>query len=127
MTDVATALYEFWSGFGIPAFVENTIPDEMPDGTPVKMPYITYRLAEPDWINPISMYARVWYRGTSFTWLSAKVDEIGREIGTGKTIPFENGCLTLFKDDIFSQYMSESDDGMVKTAYLSLIMHSIKE
>lgn len=132
MTNIAKALQDFWAGFGIPAFVEGTVPDKMPDAhgdmQPVKMPYITYRLAFPDWLNPMSMYARVWYRGTSFLPLSQKVDEIAMAIGdSGVTIPFQNGFVTLMKDANFCQYLpDESEDGAIKTAYLSLVMHAME-
>lgn len=126
MTNIAKALYQFWNGFGIPAFVENTVPENMPDGTPVEMPYITYRLAEPDWSDTIQLYARVWYRGTSFTGILTKVDQISRAIGTGKTISFDNGFLALFKDSMFAQYMKDDIDETIKIAYLSIIAHSVE-
>lgn len=131
MTNIATALQTFFGGFNIPAFVEGTVPDKMPDGNggmvKVEMPYITYRLIQPDWVYPVSTFARVWYRGTSFVPIATKVDEIGRAIGTGKTLNFENGFVTLFKDTNFCQYVpDESGDKNIKVAYLSLIMHAME-
>ena len=38
MTNTAKALYQFFSGFGLPAYVEYNVPDE------AALPYITYRL-----------------------------------------------------------------------------------
>ena len=119
MTNVATALYGFWSGFGIPAYVENTVPED------AQMPYITYRLAQPDWREPMSMYARVWYRSTSFVDIAAKVDEISKALATGYSAKIDNGYIVLMKDVFFCQYMpDDSGDGAIKTAYLSLIMHA---
>ena len=118
MTEVARALYEFFSGFGIPAYVEDTVPDD------AQMPYITYRLAQPDWFEPMSMYARVWCRSTSFTWLANKVDEIAAVLQTGKTILSDGGHVILLKDSNFAQYMPDPDDNMVKSAYLSFVMHA---
>ena len=51
MLDTAQALYRFFSSFGIPAFVENNVPDEMPVNgqlVQVQPPYITYQLREPE-------------------------------------------------------------------------------
>lgn len=127
MTNVATALYDFWSGFGIPAFVEGTVPDKLPDGTPVVMPYITYRLAQPEWDEPMSMYARVWYRSTSFAGLAAKVDQISDVLKSGYSVSDNGFYMALMKDSNFCQYMiDDSEDGMVKMAYLSLIMHVVE-
>ena len=127
MTNVATALYDFWSGFGIPAFVEGAVPDELPDGTPVTMPYITYRLAQPEWDEPMSMYARVWYRGTSFNGLADKVDQISNALKSGYSVSDDGFYMALMKDNNFCQYMiDDSEDGMVKMAYLSLIMHVVE-
>lgn len=119
MTNVAIALQSFWAGFDIPAYVENAVPDN------AQMPYITYRLAQPDWRETMSMYARIWYRSTSFRGLAAKVDEISQAIGTGLTVPFTGGFITLFKDGNFAQYMPDEDE-TIKVAYLSLTMHAME-
>ena len=126
---VVTALQSFWSQFGIPAFQEGTVPDEMPDGKgglkPVTMPYITYRVIIPDWSQPASTFARVWYRSTSYNGIYSKVSEISEVIGRGTSIKVKDfGLIWLFKDTNFFQYMpDETGDGNIKIAYLSLIEH----
>lgn len=121
MTNVATALYSFWSSFSISAYVEDTVPEN------AQMPYITYRLAQPDWDSVMSMYARVWYRSTSFTGLAAKVDQISRVLDSGYSISGDGFYMALMKDSNFCQYMPDSSgDGAIKTAYLSLIMHVVE-
>ena len=121
MTNVAKALYEFWSGFDIPAYVEKTVPDE------AQLPYITYRLAQPDWYTPMSMYARVWYRSTSFVGLANKVDEISDALDGGTVIRFSDGSggIVLFKDVNFVQYLTD-ENPEIKTAYISFIMHAME-
>ena len=52
MLDTAVALQTFFSGFGLPAFPENAVPDTLYDAdagaeVPVEPPYITYELREP--------------------------------------------------------------------------------
>lgn len=129
MTNVATVLQLFWSGFGIPAFPEGSVPDTFPDGSgnevPVTLPYITYRLAVPEWNSQTQEYARVWYRSTSFVEISRKVDEIRRAIGEGLTMKFDGGFLALMPDDLFCQYMADADPA-IKTAYISLILHVVE-
>lgn len=116
MTQTAIALYEFFSSFGIPAFVEYTEPD----GTPA--PYITYELAEPDWKSRHPLHARVWYRSTSFTEIAQKVDEIRYAIGEGVSIKTESGAVYLWVDDNWTQFQPMEGDTTLKCAYLSLII-----
>jgi hypothetical protein len=99
--------------------VENSVPDE------AIMPYITYRLAEPDWDEPMSMYAKVYYRTTSFAGISATIDEINQALKNGKSFSFDGGYIALFKDSNFCQFMNDEDEA-VKAAYLSYIMHAVE-
>lgn len=103
MTNTARVLYEFFSGFDIPAYVQDTIPDN------AQMPYITYELMEPEPLSYSLMHANVWYKDTSYNAVSAKCDEIKAAIGRGMTIPTGNGFIALFRDNgtPFAQIMSD--------------------
>jgi len=70
LTNTARALYEFWSSFGLPAYTEGTVP------TDAQVPYITYNLVETEPFQPLTHYARVWYRTTGNRALLEKVDQI---------------------------------------------------
>ena len=119
MLNVATALYSFFSSFNIPAYAENTVPD----GT--QMPYITYRMVQPDWRSKTSMYARVWYRSTSFIEVATKVDEIRQALGEGISIKTDDGAVYLWSDEIWCQFMSPEDaDPTLKCAYLNFVMQA---
>lgn len=122
MTNTAKALYTFWNGFGIPAYIENCVPDD------AAMPYITYSLYEPTWNATASLTARVWYRSTSLTGISAKVDEIAHAVGGGAQLTLDDGgFLVLFKDSPFAQYIGdESSDGMTKCFYLLFVAHVVE-
>ena len=119
MTNTAKALYQFFSGFGLPAYVEYSIPDDAP------LPYISYQLIEPDWDDGGTIYARVWYRSTSYTAINAKVDQIKAAIGEGKSIPTDGGAVYLNKGTPFVQYMPMEGDDTLKVAYLNFIIHAI--
>lgn len=121
MTNTARALYEFFSGFGIPAFVEYTVPDD------VKPPYITYQLVSPQWQDNATIYARVWYRSQSFAAISAKVDEISTAIGNGISIDTDDGAVWLFKGNNFAQNMPMEGDDTLKCMYLNIIIHALTE
>lgn len=119
MTNVGRALYNFWSSFGLDAYPEDTVPDN------VETPYITYSIRQPDWTDPGSLYARVWYRSDSYTGVMAKVDEIGRKLESGYSVPIDGGgCVILMKDSNFAQFQPYEVDSSMKVAYLSLIMYA---
>lgn len=120
MRDVAKALYDFWSSFGIPAYPENNVPYSKDGVTLVEPPYITYRVARPEWRTQVSTYARVWYKDTSYIDISNKVDQIESRIGEGVMLPTDSGFVLLFKDLTFCQY-EPTEDSRLKVAYLSLI------
>jgi len=119
VTNVAKALYRFFSGFGLPAFVENNVPEE------ATLPYITYQMVVPDWRDTAVMYARVWYRSTSFSAINAKVDQISAAIGEGVSIPTSGGAVYLNKGSPFAQYMPMEGDDTLKVVYLNLIINAI--
>lgn len=120
MRDVATTLYSFWNSFGIPAYPEYNIPDD------VEMPYITYEITESDWRTATGMHARVWYRDTSYVPISTMLDRISDRIGEGLSLEFDDGFMTLFKDSQFIQFQPYEVDDEVKIAYLSLIQNVYK-
>lgn len=113
MTNTAKALYRFFSGFGLHAYVEYDIPDD------AKLPYISYQLIEPEWDDAGTFYARVWYRSTSYVDINAKVDQIRAAVGEGASLPTETGAVYLTKGSPFVQFMPMEGDDTLKVAYLN--------
>lgn len=89
MISTAQALYQFWSGFGLPAYTIGTVPDD------AQLPYITYSLVETEPYEAATHYAQVWYRDTSNAALLSKVDQILDAIGQGCKIDCEGGYVVL--------------------------------
>ena len=118
MTQTAQALYAFFSSFSIPAYSENTEPDN------AAPPYITYELVEPEWRENMSFHATLWYRDTSFAAISAKVDQIRDALGEGISIKTQSGAVYLWRDTHFAQIESMDGDPTLKRGYLSLIMQA---
>lgn len=118
MTSTATALYNFFSSFGIPAYVTDNIPDN------VQMPYITYDLVEPEPLSVGLLSASVWYRGTSYAEISAKVDQIKAAIGNGLSLKTSSGVIHLFREreGAFVRMMNDPNRE-TKRAYLSMTIH----
>lgn len=102
------ALHEFWAGFGIPAYDENTVPHE------AVMPYITYTVSTDGLDAPVALTASLYYRTKRWDEISQKADEIARAITNMNppALPFETGRLYITKGSPFAQRMPEADDSV---------------
>lgn len=130
MTNTATAIHSFFSGFGLNAFPEYYVPDYYPNSNgelePVNPPYITYQLIEPAWDDGGTFYARIWYKSTTYTEINAKVDEIKAAVDEGISIPIESGgAVYLSRGTPFVQYMPMEGDDTLKVAYLNFNIQAI--
>ena len=111
----ASALYNFWSGFGLTAYEENTVP------TDAKFPYITYQVVTDSFGAEVALTASVWYRDTSWVESNAKAEEISRTISRGgKVIPVDGGVLWLKRGTPFAQSMGDETDDLIKRKYLNI-------
>lgn len=119
MTDTARALYQFFSGFGLPAHAKNNVPDD------AELPYITYEVKRPAPLSKCLLHAWVWYRDTVMTNVLRKCDEIEAAIGNGVSIPTPGGFVTLFKDadTPFAQEQPDPDRA-IRVMYLTMILHA---
>ena len=112
----AQGLHSFWSSFGINAYDENSVPDD------VKYPYITYSVAEGALGDVISPTASIYYRSTSWAGVEAKKNEIAKRIGEfgHLSIPIDGGYIYLTQGVPFAQRMSDPSDDMVKRIYINV-------
>ena len=111
----AAAIYQFWSGFGLTAYEENTVP------TDAAFPYITYQLVTDSFEREIPLTASIWYRSESWTAINAKTDEISQTISRGgKVIPFNGGAIWLKRGQPFAQNMGDESDDLIKRKYLNI-------
>lgn len=103
--DKLQAYHNFWSSFGIPAYDQSTVPDEK------TMPYITYQAASDDFNNTVFLTASIWYRGRSWTEITAKEKEISEHISRGGiNVPFDGGAFWIVKGTPWAQRMEDPDD-----------------
>lgn len=106
-------LQVFWSGFGIPAYDENSVPDE------AQLPYITYDVSVDDFGNSVAQTASLWYKSTSWRDITEKEMEIAEFVGRGgRMIAYDNGAMWIRKANPWAQRMSDSDT--VKRMILNL-------
>lgn len=111
----AAAIYQFWNGFGITAYEENTVP------TDAAFPYITYQLVTDSFDREIPLTASIWYRSESWAGINAKTDEISQKISRGgKIIPCDGGAIWLKRGQPFAQNMGDESDDLIKRKYLNI-------
>lgn len=116
------AIYQFLSGFGMPAYASSSVPDQ--DGPMWEgFPYLTYDLVVGEWMRgETNVPVNLWFRTTSEAVPNAKVHEISQAIGLGGvTIPCDGGMLWLKKGSPWAQAMTvEGEDDMVKRRYINI-------
>ena len=116
MYRTAAALKTFFSGFGLPAYAADSVPDD------VELPYITYSMSVPEWNQKASLYAQVWDRTTSNTGIIRVADQIPAAIGeNGTNIPVEGGYLIIWPESPLIQIMV---DGDYRSAYINLSINT---
>lgn len=112
----AGAIYDFWSGFGLTAYEETSVPTGDDAPTP---PYITYQFISDSFGNDVAMTAIVWdieRNGHSTNkFLNAKVEEISEFIDTMNTpIKCGGGRIWIKKGTPFGQPYTDDTSGKVK-------------
>lgn len=115
--DKAQTLHTFWSGFGIPAYDENSVPDD------AVMPYITYTVATDSIDNPVPLTASIWYDSTAWDTISQKAEKVAESVGKRGhlSLPFDDGYLYLTKGTPFIQRMPDVSD-TVKRIYINIMV-----
>ena len=115
MADKWQALQNFWESFNIPAYDENSVPDD------AQMPYITYAAEISSFENVLLLTGSVWYRSTRWAEASQKVDEIARSLRSYRLEGVhENEYLFLTQGNPFAQRMKDEDD-TVKRIYINVM------
>lgn len=111
------AIYQWLSGFGIPAYAATATPSD------AEFPYITYDLVLGRWMGgEVNMPVNVWYRTDSEAAPNAKVREISKALGNGGvTLPCDDGMLWLKKGSPWAQAMRvEGEDEKIKRRYVNV-------
>ena len=117
MTEIAKALYAFYSGFGIPAYTEDSVPAE------AALPYITYTLPQSDLFSAATHQVRVWYWGTDNARVNAKADEILAAIGRGIKLKAGHGLVCIYPGDGSLAQMQPTDED-IRIVYINLYLRA---
>lgn len=110
------ALYNFWSGFGIPAFPSHSVPEEQ------SYPYLTYEISLAQYGDPpVNIAVQLWYHTDSEAVPNEKVMEISARIGRGGImIPCDGGGIWMTKGSPFCLHINDPEDRIVKLRQLNI-------
>lgn len=123
---IAATLNAFYSGFGVPAYPEDSVPIRDEDGELIEPPYITYTVVCPDWRGTAIHQARVWTRSESFMQAAELTDKVLAAIGQGVTLTAVGGrgYVTIDPGTPLVQ-MQPIDEPLYKVSYINLILGAI--
>lgn len=108
-------LHTFWSGFNLPAYDVNSVPDD------AVLPYITYETASDSWGNKVAQTASLWYRSSSWAGITEKEAQIADYIGRGgRMLAYDGGAMWICKETPWAQRLGEPSDEMVKRIVLNI-------
>lgn len=110
----ASALHSFFSSFGLPAFVDTSVPDT------AELPYLTYSGASDAQFGEVSLTVRVWYYSDSESIPNEKAEEIGREIDSMHPIPCDGGYLWLRRGSPFCVSRNDPTNKNIKLRYMNV-------
>jgi hypothetical protein len=112
----ASALYTWFSGFGITAYEESNVKSNP------TYPYLTYTYATGDFDSgEVPIVVNLWYRTESNVAIDAKEEEIYTRIGRGGVhVPVEGGVIWLKRGSPFSKPLSEPSDANIRRRYINI-------
>lgn len=118
MTTKTAAIYNFWAGFGLPAYDEASVPTG--EKAPA-FPYITYSVVTDDFGSQVALTGSVWYKESTWVNANAKAEEINKYVGRGgKIIPCDSGAIWMMRGSPFAQSMGDENDDLIKRKYINI-------
>ena len=118
MTELAAALYDFWSGFGLPAYLQGNVPGD------AVLPYITYDVSRSDAIGATVLVAHNWHQKSMGGNADRHevLDAIARAIpAQGRMVPVGRGFVVLYRNEAnFQTDVTDAENSKViggRTSY----------
>lgn len=123
--DKIQALHSFWSSFGISAYDETSVPDEMSFTNPdnkTRSPYITYEVSIGEFGEEVVSSASVWYYGAKWNDIDAKIKQIEERFKNGGVIVrYDEGTIWIKKSAPFLHRVGDTND-MVRRYLVNTII-----
>lgn len=121
------AYSDFWSGFGVLAWEENSMPDDETIQSLIeaglataKYPYIAYQVIVDDLGHPVYPTASIYDRSTSWKRADELANTVSERIQKMNTIKLDNGRMFITKGSPFMQHQMESEDMNIRRVILNL-------
>lgn len=118
MTTKAKALHDFFNSFGVKAYVNTNVPDD------VAFPYLTYQYAVNSFGDgDVPITVNLYYYTDSEQIPNEKAEEISLAIGRGgKTIPCDDGLIWIKKGLPFITSVVNEADQSIKQRYMNMYL-----
>lgn len=119
------AQQQFWEGFDLPAYDDQTLFRE---GDEPAFPHITYEAVNGVLDQSTSVSVSLWYKSPSWREISQKSDEIQAVLSNGAVIPVDNGYLWLkmpLSTPFAQRIASGSDDDLIKRMMLTVEIEAL--
>lgn len=101
------AIHNFWSSFDVPAYDENTVPDD------ASLPRITYEVHTDSFGYPLILSASIWDRSKSWGTVTTLCDKIATRLSQGgQMVHYDGGAMWIKKSMPFAQRMGDTDDSI---------------
>ncbi len=128
MTGLHKALYQFWASFGLPAWSQDTVPDE------AVLPYITFDVVSGDALGATLLTGTAWLRdeddGTSVNARRAQVlEQIAAAVPPAglKLDTEDGGFIMLYRNSgNFQRNVQDPEDRKVVGGRTTLEVHFYK-
>jgi len=118
--DAEQVIHNFWSSFGIPAYDDNSVPQD------AVLPYITYDISYDSFDNDVVMNASIWDRTTSWDELSRTAKEITDNYrNNGVKLRTDRGIVWIKPGNPLYRRMG-NDDQNIKRMILNIICEYIE-
>lgn len=116
------ALHAFWSGFGLTAYDEASVPDNTP------FPYITYEASSDDFGGVIPLTASLWYRETGWANITEQEQQISDFISRGgRSVRYDGGAMWIQKARPWAQRMNDPSDDMIRRIVLNVTIEFLDQ
>lgn len=110
------ALDAFWNSFGVPAYSEETVPDD------VAARHITYSVATGSVNSPVALSASIWDTNTtSWDYVSNLAENISNALIEVKSVPLDVGYMYITRGTPFAQRMTDENDS-VRRIYINIMV-----
>lgn len=120
MTGLKKTLFQFWSQFGIPAYLSDCVPDD------AVLPYITYSVSRSDLNGQTIQSAFVWCpRSEPYgnVWRTKMMDDIELAIPTGGLLlTVDKGYVIIYRNVDFLKDWQDPEDADVLGVRVSYII-----